>query len=228
MATNEYGFENNFASQRGSVIPRTNNEVSPVKKGGGITSGQKSGSTMGSTIPIITSLLGVLGTSADIDAKNEALMENMGNQAESLAYSQNVSAQQLDDLDRILGDMLSASGLETMKAESRLKAASAETGATGTSNQEAVNTAGVNQLHREASILRSYDIKKASKQSEMVAQRLGFENTLESMISGQQSTLSAGLETFGAGLQGLNLGSAMLSSTGREYAYGTNTTGKDK
>ena len=197
-----------------------------LEKGGGATASQKGWSqAAGYILPSVGALVGLGSTMADIDAKNDALMTNMGNQAESLRYSQGVQAQQLDDLDRVLGDKLSASGLEAMKAESRLKAASAETGGTGGSNQDAINTAQVNRLHRDTVTLRTADVKKAGKQSEMVASRLNFENTLESMISGQQTALSAGLETFGAGLKGLNLGTMMLSSSGREYAYGTNTKG---
>ncbi len=179
----------------------------------------------GYVMPSVGALVGLGATMADIEMENEVLMTNMGNQAESLLYSQGVTSQKLSDLDRVLGDKLSASGLEAMKTESRLKAASAETGGTGGSNTDAINTAQVNRLNRDAALYRSADMAKANTQSQMVAQRLGFENTLDSMISGQQSALSAGLESFSAGLKGLTFGTAMLSDTGKEFAYGTNTTG---
>ena len=136
-----------------------------------------SGMSMASFMPAITSALGVIATGEDIARKNEVLMENMVNEAENLYRKQGQSAQKLDDMDRVLGDKLSASGLEALKKESRLKAASAETGGVGGSNTEAIQTANVNQLHRNASILRTADIQKANEVNQMVADRLNFENT---------------------------------------------------
>jgi len=187
------------------------------------TTGQALGAEVGAYTSALTTIIGVMGTMADIEAKNEALMLNMANQAESQKYNQSVGEQQLDDLNRVLGDQLSASGLEAMKAESRIKAASAETGAVGTSNSEAIQSAKVNQLHQEAAIMRSYDVQKANKQQELVASRLNFENTLDSMISGQQSTLSAGLQTLNAGLSGNNVGLNLMGSASKEKYFNDDT-----
>jgi len=112
-----------------------------------------------------------------------------------------------------------------MKRESRLKAASAETGGTGTSNQEAIATAEMDKLHRDATIIRTGDVQRENKMNEMVASRLSFENTLDSMISGQQSPLSAGLQTLNSGMQGLNMGLLYLNQSQKEDFFGTNTTG---
>ncbi len=199
--------------ETGSMTPKTK------------TSSLNGSQIAGYTLPAVGALIGMAGTYEDRSNENEALMQNMGNQAESLLYSQGVTSQKLDDLDRVLGDKLSASGLEAMKTESRLKAASAETGGTGGSNQDAINTAGVNKLHRDAALFKAHDTQKANTQSQMIANRLNFENEIESMISSQQSALSAGLETFGAGLQGLNLGMRFLSGAGKEAFFGTNITG---
>ena len=178
-----------------------------------------------SMVPALTSLIGIAGTAHDIDAKNDALMTNMRNQAKSLAHTQGVNAQQLQDLDRVVGDKMTASGLEALKTEGRLKAASAETGATGTSNAEAIQTATVNQLHNEAAILRTYDIQKSNTQQQMIASRLGFENSMESMMSGQQSAESAFLQSLSSGLSGMNQGIMMLNGSQRENFFGTNTSG---
>ena len=178
-----------------------------------------------SLVPAITSFLGVGATLADIDAQNKALKTNIENQSKAFKYSQNVAEQQLEDIERVLGDKLSASGMESMKRESRLKAASAETGGTGTSNQEAIATAEMDKLHRDATIIRTGDVQRENKMNEMVASRLSFENTLDSMISGQQSPLSAGLQTLNSGMQGLNMGLLYLNQSQKEDFFGTNTTG---
>jgi len=184
-----------------------------------------SGMSMASFMPAITSALGVIATGEDIAKKNEVLMENMVNEAENLYRKQGQSAQKLDDMDRVLGDKLSASGLEAMKRESRLKAASAETGGTGGSVNSAIATAEMDKLHRDAVILRTYDVNKANQQQQMVADRLNFENTTESMLTGQQSSLSAGLQTLNAGMQGFGQGTRFLGISALEQLYGTNTTG---
>jgi len=214
-----------FAS---SLADRTNtgnilNQTGGGSKGstGGLSPASKKPNDS-SIAPIITSLLGIVSTGKDIETANEALMANMANQAETHAYGQNTLAQQMADLDRVVGSQLSASGLEELKAESRLKVASAETGG---KTQEAIDTAGVNRLHRDATLLRTADVRKSSKQSELVASRLGFENTLESMVSGMQGGTSAGLQTGSAGLKGMLMGLPMLSSGGKEKFFGTNTTG---
>jgi hypothetical protein len=147
----------------------------------------------------------------------------MANQSKSHSYNQSVKEQQLTDLNRILGDQLSASGLESMKAEARLKAASAETGATGTSNSEAIQSAKINQLHQESAIMRSYDVQKANKQQEMIAARLNFENVLDSMVSGQQSSTSAGLQTLSAGLRGGNAGLSFMSDASKQNYFNDDT-----
>jgi len=228
----DYGFGNNFGSNwgtddyttaygDGSTGTVVNNTIAGVNGGAGAGEGF---SAM-SLIPALTSLVGVAGTMKDIEAKNEALMVNMRNQATNFEAQQGSTMQQLADLDAILGDKLSASGLEAMKTEGRLKAASAETGATGTSNVEAQQTAQVNRLHNEAALLRTYDVQKASTQQSLIAQRLNFEGNLDAMISGQQSPLSAFLQTANAGLSGMNQGINMLNASQREQFFNTNTTG---
>lgn len=176
-------------------------------------------------LPAITSALGVFGTKADIEADNEALMANMGNQAESFAYSQNVKGEQLDDIDRALGDKLSASALDSLKRESRLKASSAETGATGGSNDEAIMTAQMDKLHRDDAIMRTSQVQKKNNLNSMVAERLGFENTIEGMVSGMTSSTSALLQTLSGGAKGLNTGMSFLSNADLERFFGTNTKG---
>ncbi len=182
-------------------------------------------STMGSFAPALMSALGVFGSISDNNARNDALMANMGNQARSLEYAQGVQAQQLADIDTVLGDQLSASGLEMLKTESRLKAASAETGGSGASNQEVIQSAKVNELHRNSAIVRQATQAKGSKAQEMIASRLNFENSLESLISGQQSAMSAGLGTLSSALGGLNMGLNMAGDAGVEKFFNTNTTG---
>ena len=207
----------------GSGVDNSGMGLGAVTKGGGVTKSQKLGSEMGAYTAVLSTLLGVGGTMHDIEMANKALMTNMGNVGESFTYGQNVQSQQLDDLDRVVGDKLSSSGLEALKNESTLKAAGAETGSSGIAVNEAVQTAGVNKLHRDAAILRTADVQKENKMNEMVASRLNFDNTIESMVSGQQDWLSAGLQTGSSALRGINMGMLMMSDASKENFFNDDT-----
>ncbi len=223
MATNipNYNYESTFKNYDYLTALETGGIASPKPNGASTNSGFGAMSM----VPALTSLLGVSATLADIDAQNEATKKTLENQAKGLKYTQNRVEVQLDQIDRAMGDKLSASGMESMKRESRLKAASAETGGVGTSNQEAIATAEMDKLHRDATIIRTGDVQRENKMNEMVASRLNFESTSDALIYSQQSPLSAGLQTLNSGMKGLNMGLLYLNQSQREDFFGTNTTG---
>ncbi len=198
-----------------TVTDTTNSSSSP----------SNGGNAVASFAPALMSLIGVAGSISDIRDKNSNIRDNIQNQADSLGYLQGSQKQQLEDLNRVLGDKLSSSGLEALKTEARLKAASAETGASGASNQSAINTAEVNKLHRDAALLRSYDVSRANQLQEITASRLGFESRAQSIASGTQSAFSAALQTLNAGLTGMNKGIGLLNQSQKENFFNTNTTG---
>ena len=175
-----------------------------------------------SVIPALTSLLGVSAKVADIEAKNEAILRNMESAEDSYIFSVATREQQLKDLEAVAADKMTASGLEQLKLEASIKAGSAETGA---KSKDALVQANMNKLHTDSAIMRSYEVQKGGVMSAMVAERLGFENQLESMASGMSTPLNVGLQTFGSGMQGFNLGLMLLSQNQQEAVYGTNTTG---
>lgn len=208
--------------------------------------GSSSGFSMSQAMPYVGALSSVIGTLGNVSAmksqantnianinyKRDAILKNIDSRSESLEYSQASREQQLEDLNRVVGDRLSASGMEALKAEARLKAASAETGATGTTIGDAVATADVNRLHRDATILRAYDIQRANTLQSLVADRLNFTNEVESMVSGQFPSMT-GMSTTGAiasglntGLSGFMSGLSFLSDSQREEFYGINITGE--
>ena len=215
--TTTYGVENMTTSALPtgdtSVVGNAVPEVSSTSAG------------IGAGISVITSILGVIGTSKDIDRANEVLMKNMGNQFTSFLQATSTMAQGLADLNRALGDKLSANGMDRLKKEARVIAGSAETGGSGTATTEATQSAGVNQLHADAAAVRSHEVAVSNKLSEIVATRLGFENTIDSIRSGQQSPLSAALQTYQSGMSGLNMGLAFMTDAQKEEFFGTNTTG---
>ena len=167
----------------------------------------------------ITSLLGVGAQLADMDAENKAIQDSMESAIDASKFKMNQQAEQIQDLERITGDKLTASGLEELKAESRLKAGAAETGATGTSNTEAVATSGMNKLHRDAVIQREGSIAVKNSMNAMTSERLNLDNQLTMMASRTASPLKGFLATMNAGISGFNNGLSYMSSADKQKLF---------
>ena len=187
---------------------------------GTVASGASSTGLSGLSLfaPALTGLIGLSGNLSQLQANHDSAIRTMENDALSLKYSQNVKAQQLKDIDRIVGDKLSATGLEALKAESRLKAAAAETGGTGTTNQDAIATADVNRLHQDAVILRNADVAKANKLSELTAERLGFTIQNDALNAGiEEGSVLSGLSSF---VSNATTGLNFMTETQKEKFFG--------
>ena len=172
-----------------------------------------------SSITAVTSLLSVGATLADMENENQAIKDSMESAVESSLYKQNLQGEQIRDLERITGDKLTASGLEELKAESRLKASAAETGATGTSNTEAVATSSMNKLHRDAVIRREGETQIKNANAALVSTRLNLDNQLTMMSSRTQSPLKGFLATMNSGVSGFNTGLTYMNSSQKEKLF---------
>ena len=131
---------------------------------------------------------------ADIKQQGLATQKNIENRAEAVRFSQGISEQRLGDMDIALSDKMSQTGLESLKREAKLKAASAETGTSGASQQEAMQTVMVEQNFANAAIVRDFTVMKNETKMSMVADLLNFSNETESIIFGQPSAQSAGYQ----------------------------------
>ena len=165
----------------------------------------------------ITSLLGVGAQLADMDAENKAIQDSMESAIDASKFKMNQQSEQVADLERITGDKLNASGLEEMKAESRLKAASAETGAS--MNADVATTTGMNKLHRDAVIQRDGEIAVKNSMNAITSERLNLDNQLTMMASRTASPLKGFLGTMNAGISGFNNGLAYMSSADKQQLF---------
>jgi hypothetical protein len=176
-----------------------------------------------SFVPALTSLLGLSGTLSDIEQQGDAAVKNIESLATTQRFTQAQKSYQLEQMNEVLGDKLSMSGLEALKREATLKAASAETGST--TQQEVIEQAFIDENFRNSQIVRDSRIEKDSLKMSMIADRLNFSNQMESIQYSMMSPLSAGLKTFGSGLQGFNYGLGMLPSSISNISLGVDTTG---
>ena len=169
------------------------------------------------TAAAMTTILGVGAQLQEIENENQAIKDSMESAAESAAYKQNLQGQQIRDLERITGDKLTASGLEELKAESRLKASAAETG--GTMNADVATTTSMNKLHRDAVIRREGEVAIKNANAALVSTRLNLDNQLTMMSSRTQSPLSGFINTMNAGVSGFNTGLMYMNSSQKEKLF---------
>ena len=200
------------------TIAAQNNSINQNSGGGGSSAGATA-----MVMSSLVSLIGVAGVLEDQKARSKIIDRNIENSARSFSYTQNQRAQEVEDLNRVLGDKLSSSGLEELKTEAKLKAASAETGSTR--NEEAIQTAAVNKLHRDSYLYKENEVAISSTLSATVADRLNFENSMESILTGRQSSVSAGLQALNASISGTRTALGYMSDSQQESWYNTNTTG---
>ena len=172
-----------------------------------------------SLVPALTTLLGAGSQTLDIQNRSKAILQNMDSQIESFAWSQNVKKEQLQELDRAVGDKMTERGVQTLVTEARLRAGAAETGTAGGTTAGAVTDAYMQESLDMANLLRQGEVSQVSIFRQMQADRTGLDNRLTSLASGMQTTESAALSTLSAGLAGFNTGLNYLGTTDKESVF---------
>jgi len=177
------------------------------------------GAAMGSA-SAVTTMLSIGAQLVDMDSQNKAIKDSMESAIDASKFKQNQQGEQIRDLERITGDKLTASGLEELKAESRLKAGAAETG--GTMNADVATTTGMNKLHRDAVIRREGSTAVKNSMNAMTSEQLNLDNSLTMMSSRTQSPLSGFLSTMNAGMSGFNNGLAYMGTEEKQKLFNIN------
>lgn len=188
--------------------------------GTGVPSSTASGFSATMLLPALTGLLGAGSAAEDIRTQSRVTVANIKAAGKALVFSQHSKGEQLKELDRVIGDKLSASGLETLKREARLRTAAAETGVAGTSTEEAIGEAYMEENFRTAAIMREADINKHSLKQSMVADLLQFESDTSAMVTGMRSPSSTFLTILGAGISGFNTGLSFMTQADRDRLLG--------
>ena len=110
-------------------------------------------------------------------------------------------------------DMLSASGLEAMKAESRLRAGISSTGLTGASMNEARQQSKYDQLFDNTVIIARSRKSKEDLSRERMSNYIGFKNQTKAMADsipkGDSSFTSALIAGLTSGMNTITTGAAM-------------------
>lgn len=155
-----------------------------------------------------TTLLGVIGARAAREAKNKAVISTIDRKGRAFVSENEIIEQQRDELDRELGDLLTGSALDSIKAQSASRAIQASS---GTVNADVNTEARMTQMLEEQQLLSKAKTSDVNMLRQQLVNRISFRNEAEALRSGMQSGTEAQLGTISAGLQGLTSGMNMLS-----------------
>ena len=159
---------------------------------------------------------------AQLNAKTDAAIQNVGNAVTSFELQQVKNAEQLNNINNILGDKLSERGLIAMKEEAMLKVAAAETGTSGGTTAMAIKEAFITENMDKANIIASSRQQQKSILSSMDMDRVKINNQIDSVLLG--GGINIGTNSIAAGIAGgLNVATQtlnMLPMSERSKAFG--------
>jgi hypothetical protein len=101
-------------------------------------------------------------------------------------------------------------GLESLHREATLKASAAETGASGASINEKLQDTYLKENYKNAALIRDVRNRKDTTKMSMISDMLKFDMQTDALVDSMMTPLSAGLKTFGSGLQGFNTGMSLI------------------
>jgi hypothetical protein len=152
----------------------------------------------------------------------------------------NISFEQEAAIDEEMGSMMSQTGLEAMKAESRLRTAAASTGVSGSSVDEVVNQAGYDQLFDNQIIVAKARANRVDTYRSRLNAYMNFEakaenatqTTEDNLMSSSQlamESLSAAISTAStiAKLGGMNKAGSETPTADLPESVGTQAPIKD-
>lgn len=159
-------------------------------------------------ISALTSVMGdIAATKAfktQLDAKLKSQIASMKSATTSFELEQMKMGEQIQELNEVLGDKLSARGLQAIRNEATLKAAAAETGTAGGTTDVAIQQAYLDEHFDRANIISASKSKQKGIMRSMDISTERLRNDLRGIASGMPSVksdpltsaLSGGLNVF--------------------------------
>lgn len=150
-----------------------------------------------------------------LEADTETAITNVGNAVTSFELQQSQNRQQIDNINRILGDKLTERGLAALKEAALLRAAAAETGTTGGTSTFAVKEAFITENMDKANLVSTARQQVRGILTAMDVSELSLQQEIDSLLLGRQS-ISGGLaittDPFISGIaSGLNIAESAVS-----------------
>jgi hypothetical protein len=200
-----------------------------ISKTGGISTYAGYTTAISSATSIISDQLATQAFKANLKAATDAAIQNVGNALTSFELQQVKNAEQIDNINHVLGDKLSERGLNAMKEASLLRAAAAETGtAVAGTTAFAIKEAFINENMDKANIVANARQKRRTLMIGMDIAEVGIRNQIDSTLLGGGVVIGTDplLSGIAAGLGGVTdiLGAIPMQS--RMEAFGIKSDGE--
>ena len=175
---------------------------------------------------VVNSLMGAYLGGKAIDAQLDATLANIKGNKENFFRESETSREQLDAINRELGDVMSARGLQALQAEARLRTAGASSGLEGASINEVVGQSKYDELFDNQVSISRARTAKTSVQRQLVSSWLNMKSINEQEASVFDSNVSP---LAGALIAGLGSATNFAASNAKEFNYqqGTNPSTTD-
>lgn len=165
---------------------------------------------IGATLGFGTSALGsIFDAGRTVDAVRR--------EGRALMLSISQGEHHLKELERVAGDKLSQSQLQMLKLQSRIKAASAESG--GTLSQDVIASVAVEKLHQDSAIIREHEARSVNQGHKMIREILQFEHRTDALID-KIDPFSAVLGAVSGGVKGFMGGMDMMPMSSQMSMFG--------
>ena len=178
---------------------------------------------------VISDQMATQAFKAELDAKTNAAIRNVGNAVTSFELQQVKNAENISNINHVLGDKLSERGLNAMKEASLLKAASAETGTSGGTTDMAIKEAFINENMDKANIVASARQQKRQILSAMDSQGLAIKHNIDSTLLGGGVNLGTNsmLSGLAGGVNAVSQTLSMIPMSERVEAFGIKPQGSN-
>jgi len=138
----------------------------------------------------------------------------------------NISFEQEAAIDEEMGSMMSQTGLEAMKAESRLRTAAASTGVSGSSVDEVVNQAGYDQLFDNQIIVAKARANRVDTYRSRLNAYMNFEAKSENATQTTEDNLMSSSQLAMESLSAAISTASTIAMLGGMNKAGSETPGK--
>jgi len=199
-----------------------------ISKTGGASSYGGYAAAISAVSSVISDQMATQAFKAELNARTDAAIQNVGNAVTSFELQQVKNAEQINNINHVLGDKLSERGLNALKEASLLRTAAAETGTSGGTTEFAIKEAFINENMDKANIVSTARQQRRSLLIGMDIAEVGIQNQIDSILLGGGVNIGTDplLSGIAGGLGGVKDVLGMIPMSERLQAFGIKSNGE--
>lgn len=177
-------------------------------------------SVIGAIGTVASTLISVAAKKDAMEQKTKEITVAMEATVKEYEFMASVNEQQMDAVERVVGDKMSETGLKRLKDKASLRAAAAMSGTVGGTTNAVIQEASIIEMMDNAVIIANGRQQKAALSQKIQGQYISAQNRINSLAAGIQSSTGAGLQMIDAGLQGFSKAYMALPASERRKYFG--------